>query len=80
MSLTWISTNVARTATGSTAEMSAANTKQCSISNSTPPYRGVKLKPHRVRPMRIVLKSVLAMANSRIVPMLSKNGLNQTTG
>jgi hypothetical protein len=75
MSFTLISTKMAKTATGSTAEMSAANTKQCNMSNSTPPYTGVKEKPQMVRPMQNVLKSVLAMANSKIVPRLSKNGL-----
>ena len=34
ISFTWISSKTARTATGSTADISAANTKQCSISKS----------------------------------------------
>ena len=75
MSFTWISTNVAITATGSTAEISEANTNKCNISNSTPPKSGVKLKPHRVKPIKIVLKKVFTMANKRIVPKLLKNGL-----
>ncbi len=77
MSLTWISTNVAITATGSTADMSAAKTKQWSNSNSVPPYNGVKLNPHRVKPIRIVLNKVFAKANSKIVPILSKKGLKK---
>ena len=73
--MTCISTNVANTATGSTADIRAAKTKQSSIPNSVPPYKGVKLNPHSVNPIKIVLNSVLAIANNKIVPRLSKNGL-----
>ena len=66
---------MASTATGSTAETSAAKTKHGSSSNSTPPYSGVKLKPQSVRPIVIVLKRVFTIANNRIVPRLSKKGL-----
>lgn len=66
---------MANTATGSIAEMSDANTKQGNMSNSTPPYNEVKLNPQRVKPMQNVLNRVFPMAKSRIVPILSKNGL-----
>ena len=75
MSLTWISTKVANTATGSTADMRAANSKQSNIRNSTLPYMGVNEKPHKVNPMHNVLNKVFAIANNKIVPMFSKNGL-----
>lgn len=56
--------------------MIAANRKQWSHSNSTPPYAGVNENPHRVKPIVIVLKSVLTTAKRRMVPILSKNGLD----
>ena len=77
MSLTCISTKVAKTATGSTAEINAANTKQSNKPNSTFPYNGVKLNPYKVNPMHIVLKRVFAIAKSKMVPRLSKNGLKE---
>ncbi len=66
---------MARTATGSTDDMRAAKVKQSRAPNSNEPYNGVKLNAHRVNPMQIVLNTVLAMANSNMVPILSKNGL-----
>ena len=66
---------MANTATGSTADMSAANTKQCNISNSTPPNNGVKLNAYKVAPIKSVLNNVFAIANNKIVPILLKNGL-----
>jgi len=76
MSLTWISTNVASTETGSTAEISEANTNSDRASNLSlfSPYRDVKLKAHRVSPVSRTLKIVLKMANRRMVPMLLKKG------
>ena len=75
MSLTWISTNVASTATGSTADIRAANNKQSNMTNSTLPYKEVNEKPHKVNPIHNVLNKVFAIANNKIVPMFSKNGL-----
>ena len=72
VSFTRISTNVDKTAIGSTAVINEAKSRHSSRVNSVPPYIDVLPNPQSVNPMHMVLKSLFNTAKRRIVPRLSK--------
>ena len=73
ISLTWTCSKTASTATGSTAEISDANTRECSndkgvLSWNAPAHN----TPHNETPIQIELSNVPMTAYKSIVPILSK--------